>query len=374
MHVAIDAHMIGERETGNERYTLNLITKLAQVDTENQYSLLVTEPAYLKSALGTLPKNFACLPVWPATNLLRVAWAMPRTCHRIGAAVLHISYTAPPICPCATVVTVHDIAYEFFPEFFSLRDRLLLSHTVPFSCRRASRIIAVSEQTKQDLIQRYGLSSEKIRVVYEAAEERFSPEISTEDMTRVRRKYADGQHYILALGNIQPRKNLDRLVDAFATLVADGVIGNDLSLVIAGQSQWHGSDIYQHVERKGLAKHVHFPGYMPDEDLPALYRGAEVFVFPSLYEGFGLPPLEAMACGTPVICSNASSLPEVVGGAAILFDPTDTDALAQALHHVLVDEPRRRELALAGLERASLFSWEKAARETVEVYAEAAQT
>jgi glycosyltransferase involved in cell wall biosynthesis len=363
--------MIGQRETGNERYTLNLIAGLAQVDAESRYLLLVTDPAPLQRAL-TLPPNFAILPVRPAANSLRLAWAMPRACRHGGAQVLHVSYTAPPFCSCPTVVTVHDISYESFPHFFSLRDRLLLSITVPLSCRRAARVIAVSEWTKRDLVQRYGIAAEKIRVIHEAADERFNPGVPAGEVVRVRAQHVAGQRYILAVGNLQPRKNLARLVDAFAALIADGAVEEDLVLAIAGQVHWRGSTLYQAVEAQGMQQRVRFLGYVPDEDLPALYRGAVVFAHPALYEGFGLPPLEAMACGTPVVCSNAASLPEVVGEAAVLFDPQDTGALSRALRDLLGDEERRRALASAGQARAAQFSWQRAARETVAVYREAA--
>jgi glycosyltransferase involved in cell wall biosynthesis len=370
MKIAVDAHTIGERQTGGERYTLDLITGLTQVDAENQYALLITDLVPLRRAVS-LPPNFETVTVWPASNLPRVAWAVPRACRRAGAQVLHVSYTAPPICPCPTVVTVHDIAYEFFPHFFSPRDRWLLSVTVPLSCRLAARVIAVSEWTKRDLIRRYNIPEEKIRVVHEAASNRFSLGVPEEDVARVRQQYVQGRPYVLAVGNIQPRKNLSRLVEAYATLVAGGTDSEIPSLVIAGQSRWRGSEVYRLVEQKGLTQHVRFPGYVPDTDLPALYRGAEVFVYPSIYEGFGLPPLEAMASMTPVICSNAASLPEVVGEAAVLFDPFDTDALFVALRDLLSNETQRQALVAAGQARAAQFSWEWAARETVEVYREA---
>lgn len=371
MRIAIDAHMIGQRETGNERYTLNLLAGLARVDTENHYLVLVTDPKPLQHTLA-LPLHFEIVVVRPAANVPRLAWGMPRACRERGAQALHVSYTAPPLSPCPTVVTVHDISYEFFPRFFSLRDRLLLSVTVPFSCRRAARVIAVSEQTRHDLIQRYGLPADKIRVVHEAADERFLAPIKDEEVARMRARYADGQRYILAVGNLQPRKNLVRLVDAFAALVTAGLVEQDVVLVIAGQAHWRGSEVFAAVRSKGLQERVRFPGYVPDEDMPALYRGAEVFVHPAIYEGFGLPPLEAMACGAPVVCSNGGALPEVVGDAALLFDPQDTAALVGALRDVLGDADRRRALIMAGQAHAAQFSWERAARETAQVFREAA--
>jgi glycosyltransferase involved in cell wall biosynthesis len=370
MRVAVDAHMIGERQTGAEYYTLGLIAGLARVDSENHYTLLTTHRAALKRALN-LPSNFEPFTVHPGSNLPRVAWAMPRACRQVRAQVLHVSYTAPPICPCPTVVTIHDIAYEFFPRFFSPRDRWLLSITVPFSCRRAARVIAVSECTKHDLIDQYGIPETKIRVIYEAANDKFSQGIPQEKVTHIQKQYADGRRYILAVGNIQPRKNLKRLIEAFAALIAENTEEDMPVLVIGGQAKWQSSAIYQQVEQQGLSSFIHFTGYIPDEDLPALYRGAEIFVYPSIYEGFGLPPLEAMASGIPVICSKASALPEAVGDAALLIDPLDTGSIVQALRELVSDAARRQALTRAGLARAAQFSWEKTARETIAVYEEA---
>ena len=363
--------MVGQRETGNERYVASLVSGLAKVDPENQYEILVTDPRPLE-AMPTLPANFRRQVVRPGGNILRTAWATPRTCRRVAADVLHVSYTAPPICPCAIVLTVHDISFALFPSFFSLRDRLLLSASVPLSCRLATRIIAVSEQTKRDLVRQYAVPPQKIKVVHEAVDERFSNRASADEALRTRRKYAGGRRYVLALGNIQPRKNLGRLVEAYALLTSAGMVAEDIALVIAGQAQRGASEVFDQVAARGLADKVCFPGYVADDDLPALYRGAEVFVHPSLYEGFGLPPLEAMACGTPVVCSNASALPEVIGQGAALVDPYDTDALAETLGTLLNDGARRRDLSASGLARAAQFSWERTAQETLQVYREAA--
>jgi glycosyltransferase involved in cell wall biosynthesis len=365
--VAVDAHMIGERETGNERYTLRLIAGLARVGGDSCYEVLVTDPEPLQKILA-LPPNFHTRSVWPKNNVLRLAWAMPWACFESGVDVLHVSYTAPLWSACPTVVTVHDLSYERYPSFFSPRDRMLLSTTVPLSCRRAARVIAISESTKHDLVELYGIPSEKISVIYEAADERFLLPISGDHVNAVRTRYAREMRYVLALGNIQPRKNIGRLIDAFATCIMEGVVSQDLLLVIAGQAKWRGSDIVRKVKDRCLEDRVVFTGYVPEEDLPALYKGAEVFVFPSIYEGFGLPPLEAMACGTPVVCSSSSSLPEVVGGAARMFDPFDTRSLVEALRAVIGNTRVQRSLQEAGNRRVAAFSWDRAARQTEQVY------
>jgi glycosyltransferase involved in cell wall biosynthesis len=292
-------------------------------------------------------------------------------------------------------VTIHDISFEHYPQFFSPRDRLILQTLVPLSARRARRIITVSQHAKQEIMARYQIPGGKIAVTYEAAGERFVPIADPAALRAVRATYSipDGP-FVLALGNLQPRKNIRRLVEAFAGAVeGEGwrVAGGELrqgstdysnsppstlhpSLVIAGKAKWRESEIFQAVQEAGLAHAVVFPGYVDDDDLPALYSAAAVFVYPSLYEGFGLPPLEAMACGTPVICSKAASLPEVTGDAALSVDPADVDSLAQALCDVLATPGLRADLRQRGLRRAAQFSWSRCATETLAVYREALQT
>ena len=373
MRIAIDAHMIGQRETGNERYTRNLIAGLSRVDADNEYTVLVTDARPLRQAVE-LPPNFAIRIVRPKANLPRLLWTIPEACRRVGAQVVHVSYTAPPIGPCATVVTVHDTAFARFPSFFSLRDRLLLSVTVPMSCRSAARVIAVSEHTKRDLVERYAISQDKIRVVYEAAERRFASEVPARHVVQVRQRYASGRRYVLAVGNIQPRKNLGLLIEAFAIMVSRGVAHGDTALVIAGQKTWGSSATLRTITKCGLGGRVCLPGFVPDGDLPALYRGAEVFAYPSLYEGFGLPPLESMASGTPVVSSNAGALAEVVGDGGVLVAPYDASRWADAIGRLLEDEGHWREMRDRGFRRVARFSWDDTARKTLSVYRSAAET
>lgn len=419
MHIAIDAHMIGERETGNETYTLNLIRGLLDVtgrdpkgfswdptpattlssETVNptrprrwgatpRFRLLTTHPERLAAAFPTLPAHARIVRVRPSPALLRIPVGLPWTSLREHLDLLHVTYNAPPLSPCPTVVTIHDIAFERYPQFFSPRDRLILKTLVPLSARRAARVITVSQHAKAEIVARYGLSPDKVAVTYEAAGPQFQPVTDPAALEAVRRKYALGDGpFVLALGNLQPRKNIGRLVAAFAKVVNGqrSTVNREpspktdhgsqftvhSSLVIAGKAQWRESEIYRSVAEAGLQDCVVFPGYVDDADLPALYSAATLFVYPSLYEGFGLPPLEAMACGTPVLCSNAASLPEVVGDAALSFDPQDTEALAQALADGLVNAGLRVELRERGLCRAAQFSWTRCAVETLAVYREA---
>ncbi len=436
MDIAIDAHMVGEQETGNETYTLNLIRALLRVAGRDpkgfswdrasvraalpgtsespggweegnaphpsrprrwgatpRFRLLATHPERLAAALPTLPSFASILRLRPANALLRIPLGLPWLAVREHIDLLHVTYNAPPLSPCPTVVTVHDISFEHYPQFFSLRDRLILKTLVPLSIRRAARVITVSRHAQAEIAARYQVPPERIAVTYEAAGEQFQPVTNPAALQAVRQKYALGDApFILALGNLQPRKNIPRLVEAFRRATDQLAASSEATppiidhrppftdhrspipspyfLVIAGKAKWRESEIYQAVQVAGLAERVIFPGYVDDADLPALYSAATVFVYPSLYEGFGLPPLEAMACGVPVICSNVASLPEVVGDAVLTVDPLDTDALAQALVAVVNDAGLRADLAARGLRRAALFSWDRCAVETLAVYAD----
>jgi glycosyltransferase involved in cell wall biosynthesis len=400
MHIAIDAHMVGERETGNETYTLNLARALLRLTGRDpkgfswdaagppdgtqelpstrraqqrrfgsspRFFFLATHPDRLHAALPEVRAslNAQVTPVRPANALLRIPFGLPWASLRGSFDLLHVTYNAPPLSTCPTVVTIHDISFEHYPQFFSPRDRLILKTLVPLSARRAAHILTVSQHAKCEIVERYGLSPDKITVTYEAAGEQFHPVADPASLQAVRAKYGLGEvPFALALGNLQPRKNMARLVEAFAQYRSP----LPTSLVIAGKAQWRESEVFQAVQRAGLVGRVVFPGYVEDADLPALYSAAAVFVYPSLYEGFGLPPLEAMACGTPVISSNAASLPEVVGDAALLVDPNDTVALAQALYSVLAQPALHADLRRRGFDRAARFSWQRCAAETLAVY------
>jgi len=264
-----------------------------------------------------------------------------------------------------TVLTVHDLIFLLFPEYHLPLNKWFLNRFMPLFVRRADAIIAVSQCTKDDLIRHYAVPSEKIAVVYEGVDARFQPVTDLDALAQVQARYGLPERYILSVGTIEPRKNLTTLLEAYRTLRAQG---SELKLVIVGKKGWLYEGFFRRLRELGLEGEVVLPGFVLDGDLPALYSAAELFVFPSLYEGFGLPPLEAMACGTPVIASNASSLPEVVGEAGVLIDPRDVSGLAEAMRRVLTDERLREEMQIKGLERAKQFTWGRAAAMTLEVY------
>jgi glycosyltransferase involved in cell wall biosynthesis len=245
-----------------------------------------------------------------------------------------------------------------------LRNYLYLHLAMPLFCRRATALIAVSEATKRDLGELYGIASDRIHVIPEAAAPRFRP-VSADRAARVRQRYGLPARFVLAVGTLEPRKNLTRLVHACESLFAEDAVD---ALVLVGGRGWLDSDFYRMLDDSPWKGRVMLPGYIADDDLPAVYAAASVTALPSLYEGFGLPVLEAMACGSPVCTSNASSLPEVAGDAALYFDPLDVEQMTAQLRRVVSDEALAKDLGERGLARASLFSWDRVARETLAVY------
>ncbi len=373
MHIGIDAHAIGARQGGNETYIRNLINGLAEIDGENRYTLYLANAESVgkwRSGFIKQYSNFEIRLLPPPTPLVRVPVALAVELRLRPVDALHVQYTAPPFCPVPIITTIHDLAFEHLPETFTRRGSLQLKLTVRKTARRAARIVTVSEYSRQDLIRTYKLPPEKVTVTYNGVEPHFSREPCSENETEeVRGRFGIGRDFILAVGSLQPRKNLVRLIRAYAKLRSEHT-GFNHQLVIVGRKLWLTDEIFGEVKRHRWAEDVILTGYVSDEDLPALYRAAAVFVYPSIFEGFGLPPLEAMACGTPVIAGNTSSLPEVVGDAAILIDPYDEQDLMSALLKIFNDDLLRAGLRERGIEQAKKFTWRAAAEKTLEVYRE----
>jgi glycosyltransferase involved in cell wall biosynthesis len=273
-----------------------------------------------------------------------------------------MAFVGPLVSTCPFVVTVHDLSFLFYPHSFRPLRRSYLRVFARMSVRRARRVIAVSESTKRDLVEIYGISPAKIDVVHNGVDASFQP-LPADQVAEFCRQRGLPDRFVLFVGTLEPRKNVSRLIEAYAKLPKERP-----PLVLVGGKGWFYDEIFGRVEVLGLTDKVHFAGFVPAEDLPLWYNAADLFVYPSIYEGFGLPPLEAMACGTAVITSTASSLPEVVGKAGKLVDPTDTDALATAMEQVLVDRDLQEQMQATGLVQARGFSWENAARETVHCY------
>lgn len=365
--VGLDAHMLGARETGNETYVRGLLEGLAHV--EVPFDILLYHTARSRLPVDLPSGRFVPRRVRPGGNLPRVLAALPWAARQDQLELFHATtYTLPPALACEGVATVHDISFRFFPSAFSPRDRLLLSLAVPLSLRKAGRILTMSESSRRDIIRSYHVPEERVTAIPLAAGAAFQPVRDDARLGEMRHRYNLPPRYLLAVGNLQPRKNLSRLVEAFAELKRDDL--QTPSLVLVGKALWRESDILATATRLGVREAIIVTGYVPESDLVTLYSGAECFIYPSLYEGFGLPPLEAMACGVPVITSATSSLPEVVGDAALTVDPLDVADLSRAIRRLLDDRPLRERLRAAGLARAATFSWAETARRTMEVYAE----
>lgn len=282
-----------------------------------------------------------------------------------GATLFHaMEHLLIPLRGVPTILTVHDLIFKLFPEHHKRLNHIFLNRAMPLFVQRADAIIVVSESTKRDLIEHYQTPAEKITVIYEAAAPDFvAPQ--PEDIERVRQRYQLPAQFLLVVGTIEPRKNYSRLLEALLHLRQKH---HDLKLVVVGSKGWLYEDFFQKIEDLRLSQHVIFPGYVPDADLPAVYGAATVAVMPSVYEGFGLPVLEAMACGTSVACSSTSSLPELGGDVARYFDPFNVEDMAASLDTILGDEMLQKTMREKGPAQAALFSWDRAARETLALY------
>jgi len=311
--------------------------------------------------LGQLPWRLSAL----LSQVTRTPYApLQQMMRQERAAVYHATEHLLPRLSAPTVLTVHDLIFERYPQHHTARNRLFLAAAMPLFVRAASAIIAVSRHTRRDLIEMYGADPAKIHVVYEGVDERFQPAPPAE-VQRVRQTYSSDRPYLLMVGTLEPRKNHAAALRALARLKAWGWPHR---LLLVGGQGWLFDPIRQQIDALGLAGDVHFAGYVPDADLPPLYTGADCVLVPSLYEGFGFPVLEALACAAPVVCSSASSLPEVAGGAALLVPPEDDEALAAAVHLLLSQPQLAGAMAEAGRRQASRFRWDLCAQETVEVY------
>ena len=367
MHIGIDAHAIGAQQGGNETYIRNLLTALAELDQENQYTLYFSV-AQAAEAWRNRYANFAVRLLPPPTPLVRVPLALALELRRRPVDVLHVQYTAPPFCPAPIVTTIHDLAFEHLPETFTRRGKAQLRLTVRRTARHAAHILTVSEFSRQDIINTYRLPLDRITVTHNGCEAQFTPHPALErEAEIIKQKFGIARDYLLALGSVQPRKNLVRLLRAYARL-REQQPEFRLQLVVVGRQLWLYKEVLREIKKQNFAADVIVTGYASDEDLPALYRSAVALVYPSLFEGFGLPPLEAMACGTPVITSNSSSLPEVVGNAALLVNPYEETDLAQAIWKLTNDATLRARLRQAGIQQAGQFTWHAAAAKTLAIY------
>jgi glycosyltransferase involved in cell wall biosynthesis len=363
LRIGIDVHSIGSHKGGNETYYRELIRELVKVRCDHRFFLYYTNPATREQIAGD--DRIVLERLSPAHPALRIPFTIPRRSRLDQLDVFHAQFIVPPFLKCKTVTTIPDIAYEHYPEFFPAHQRALLKILVRESAKRADHIITVSEYSKRDLVQTYGIREEKITVTYEGAGEEFAPLDREKSREVLARKYRIDGDFVLYLGRLQGRKNLMRLVNAYARTRK---LGFPHKLVLAGQQDSLFQPVLSRIQELRLENNILLPGYVAAADVPAFYNAAEVFVYPSIYEGFGLPIAEAMACGTPVVTSRGSSLDEVASDAAVLVDPLDELSIAEALNRVLADPELRKRLGHAGLKRSRQFSFENAARQTISVY------
>jgi len=367
VHIAIDAHSVGAQLAGNETYAVNLIEALAEIDQSNQYTLYVTKQSAADRFKNRWP-NFEVKRTLPHTPLVRIPLILSAELRRNPVDVLHVQYTAPPLAPCAVVVTIHDLSFEHLPETFNRRSRAQLRLTVRRTARNAAQILTLSEFSRRDVIETYGIDPDRVAVTPAAAPAHFRPVTNATDLRRIRATYGIERDYILALGSIQPRKNLVRLINAYSSLWKERQNLAMPQLVIAGKRGWLEGETMRAAELSAAAHDIRFIGYVAEPDLPELFSGAMCFAYPSYFEGFGLPVLEAMQCGTPVIAGNRTSLPEVAGDAALLVDPFDETVIADALRNFIENPDRRNDLRVKGIERAKRFNWQQTARLTLQAY------
>jgi len=359
---------------GIGRYTRGLVQALFELDRENEYVLFAT-PGLRSNPKPQIPNpNFHYRPIPASHRLMAIFWHRLRIPLPVEAFIGPVDvfhspdFVLPPQRRGARLLTVHDLSFMRYPEGATPSLRRYLNTVVPRSIARADLVLADSESTKRDLAELLDVSPERVRVVYAGVEPRFRPMFDDEHLRAVARRYELDPPFILAVGTLEPRKNLQRLFQAYALLRQRMAFAP--RLVVVGARGWLTDDIFAALEASGIAAHVRFPGFVHDEDLPAVYNLACLFAFPSLYEGFGIPPLEALACGVPVACSNASSLPEVVGDAALTFDPTDVEAMVEAMLRLLTDGDLRADLIARGRARAERFTWPAAAADLLAAYQE----
>jgi glycosyltransferase involved in cell wall biosynthesis len=368
VRISIDARKIHDFGIGT--YIRNLLQHLARIDQQTEYVLFCSaDDTGIARSLGA---NFRTVCERAGAYSLREQFSIPFKVKRERPDLFHEPhYVLPLLTPGRTIVTIHDCIHLRFPHYFRGElGRAYARASLWTAAHKSDRILTVSEASKRDILRFFRVKPEKIVVIYNAIDERFAVEPDEAHIVRTRERYQLHDQFVLYVGNIKPHKNLERLIEAFHRVRSQGL--DHLKLLIIGDEISRLQTLRRAVHRHKLHTHVRFLGFVPLETLAVLYRLASVFVFPSLYEGFGLPPLEAMASGTPVVTSNVSSLPEVVGDAAVLVDPYDPEAIADGMMRALTDDALRAELRARGLERARAFSWDRSVRHIRDIYQEVA--
>ena len=375
MRIGLDGKILTLQARGTGRYAINLVRAMLAEAAARRPDLdfvIFTGPQTSREVMNEFRGACDECFLGARSSVIRLLTQVPAALRRLRIDVFHgMDHVGIPLIGRTGkyVVTIYDVIPLILPETFTPRHRTIVRCALARVRREAERVIVPSHATKRDVVRHVGLPEDRVVVTPGGCEPRFRPVHSEGALRRVAARYGLPSRYVLAVGTLEPRKNLTALLEAFARLRRGRAIDPSLRLVLAGARGWLDEPIFRTVRALGLERAVHFPGFIDDDDLPAVYSGAALFVFPSLYEGFGLPPLEAMACGVPVVTSNVSSMPEVAGDAAVLVDPRDVDGLASAIARVSGDEALRASLRAAGIARARQFSWETTARRTLDAYA-----
>jgi glycosyltransferase involved in cell wall biosynthesis len=364
MRFAVDAHAIGRHLTGNEVYIRSLLGAFAELERDSEFIAYLSEPG----AERWIPSRFGVRTV-SANPYKRLGWDLARRLRSDKPDLIHVQYTSPLLTKVPSVVTVHDVSFLERPEYFTASRRRQLAVTVGRSVRSAARIITVSEFSRDAILRAYDVDPARVRAIPNAA----NPEFRVIGRDKARKLAGDrlkfSEPFIFSVGDLQPRKNQIGLIEAFARLMHE-CPQLQHRLVLTGKETWFSRKVMEAARASGFASRIHFTGFVSDAELLDLYNACDCFVFPSFYEGFGLPILEAMACGRAVACSNTSSMPEVADGAGLLFDPHNTGEITRALKDMLLDSELRARMERLGLQRAAAFTWKKSARATLDVYEE----
>jgi glycosyltransferase involved in cell wall biosynthesis len=370
MRIAFDGTTLRPGRTGVGYYTEHLLHHLVQEDADRDVVVVSNRPVDTTRPLPLHVRVDA-----PSSRIPRMVWMQtlaPRALRRLGPDIAHFTNGMVPLAsPVPTVVTIHDMSLTMYPRYHPPRRVILNRPLVDLAARRADCIITVSQSAKRDITRVYGLPADRVHVVHEAAAPSFKRVEDAATLARVRARHGLPERFILYVGTIEPRKNLPKLIEGFAERHLTGDLPH--RLVCVGPYGWLSRDIEALLDRLRIKQAVQFAGYVPFDELPALYTMAEMFVFPSLYEGFGLPVIEAMACGVPVVTGNVTALNEVAGGAVERVEDLDAESLGWVMTKLSRDADRRAELRHLGLERSQEFSWQRAARETIDVYKYAVQ-
>ncbi|HRY27758.1 MAG TPA: glycosyltransferase family 1 protein [Candidatus Moranbacteria bacterium] len=378
--IGIDIRLIGKKRTGDEVVIFNLVKNMAQMDADNEFELFtdIADEKILKEIseqLGITGKNNFKIVSLPAKNKFTWnLWTLPKYLRQNPVDVYHTQYITPWFVPkkIKIVTIVHDISFNFFPQFIKFSDLFFLKALIPISLKRSDKIVGVSQFTRDEIIKFYNINPEKVDYIYDAVGDEFlSPpageEVSEEKIAEVRKKYDLPEKFILYMGTLQPRKNIPQLIDAYAA--TKNKLGG-IKLVICGNRQAYNFDkkIDEAVAKNNLSEEVFFPGYIDEKDKRLVFAAAQAFIFPSLYEGFGIPVLEAMSQKVPVLASDIPSLKEIAGQGALYFDTTSVADFSQKLYDICVNNDLRAQLIQSGMARINFFSWKNSAQKMLAIY------